>query len=297
MNKPFANARSIPDDVTVDFLENLKIDFAHAYNVPEIDRAFCDLYFEWIASYDLNSVEGLDQFPYRVFSNGTTESFDKFYLYHQKKRFRCFKGEYMYHRLAWRNGFDWAFIEDAPLDKNDAVVISYPFSDTGNKHIDMDTVLEQCNDLGVPVLIDCAYYTISSGLDFDFTHSCITDITFSLSKMFPVANCRIGMRLTRTDTDDTLFVYDKANYTNRTSALIGIEFLEKFSPEYIVNKYKNKQIEFCQELDVVPSNTVLFGLDTKNKFPEYNRGTSTNRLSFHDFLNNDIKVFLNECSK
>lgn len=42
----------------------------------------------------------------------------------------------------------------------------------------------------------------------------------------------------------------------------------------------NNQIEFCKILDLIPSKTVLFGIVDKN-WNEYNRGGSTNRLSFH----------------
>ncbi len=251
--------------------------------IPQTDPdLFCKKYLQWIRSTKLNSIKGLEKFPFLAYSNGTTEAFDKFYIKNNKRRFRCFRGEYVYHQVTWRNNWpDWKFIEDDFLKENDAVIISLPFSDTGNEHPIMKTVLEQCSQLKIPVLVDCAYFGVCSNIDFNFDYECITDITFSLSKAFPLAYARVGMRLTRLDDDDGLMMLQKIGYTNRVSAALGTKIIEKYSPDYIVNKYLEKQISLCNELGIVPSNTVTFGLDYNNKYPEYNRGTATNRLGLY----------------
>lgn len=248
-----------------------------------VDRTeeFCTAYKDWILSSTLNKINGLDQFPFVCYSNGTTESFDKFYIKNRTRRFRCFRGEYVYHRLTWRNSWpDWVWLDDECLDPNDAVVVSLPFSDTGDTHYLHEALLDKCDALGIPVLVDCAYFGICEGLTFNFDHKCITDITFSLSKVFPVAHARIGMRFTRTDDDDSLFVVNKIGYTNRFGPQLGLQLIQQFSPDYIYNKYKDKQLELCKTLDVTPSRTVLFGIGG-DQWAEYNRGTITNRLSFN----------------
>ena len=283
---PFGHSAAINDEYVI---QSMIADLSNLNN-KDINRKFCIEYLEWIKDHS-NTHLGLDEFNYAVYSQGTSESFDKFYMKNLNRRFRIFKAEYLYHQLAWRNSkLEWAFIEDDKLHKNDAVIISYPFADTGNKHKQMDFILHNCSALGIPVLIDCAYYTISSDLVFDFRHDCITDITFSLSKTFPVAHARIGMRLTKEDDDDTLFVYEKANYQNRLGAALGLSLINLNNPNYIVEKYKNRQQEFCKISNTIPSNTVLFGLGN-DEWKEYNRGGLTNRLSFHNFLNKDIEVF------
>jgi hypothetical protein len=89
------------------------------------------------------------------------------------------------------------------------------------------------------------------------------------------------MRLTRVDDDDALLMLHKIGYTNRMGASLGLKLIEKFSPDYVVEKYLKKQIELCNRLSVMPSNTVLFGIDTTNAYPEYNRGGPTNRLGLY----------------
>jgi hypothetical protein len=276
--KAFGSAFAIQDPETCKILsEPICIS---DINSSDIIDEYLNLYDKWIASTKTNTFIGLEDFKYKCYSNGTTESFDKFYLFNSHRRFRCFSGEYMYHKLAWRNGFFWKYLEDDELRENDAVVISLPFADTGNEHILYHSLMEQCIKLKVPVLVDCAYFGICHSIQFDLSYSCITDVTFSLSKTFPVAYARIGMRYSRIDTDDTLFVYGKIQYNNKLGANLGVKYLTKFSPDYISNKYIDAQKEFCNILGVRPSKTTLFGIGG-SEWKEYNRGGITNRLSFH----------------
>ena len=252
----------------------------------DIQTKFLTEYLLWIKSGRNNTFIGLDDFSVKAFSAGTTESFDKFYLKNSSRRLRYFKGEYMYHMVAARQYFEKGscFLEDQPLSGNDAVVISLPFSDTGNAHKDMESVLDMCDLLDIPVLVDCAYFGICSGITFNLNHKCITDLTFSLSKSFPVPHLRIGMRLTRTDDDDSLLVMNKTNYINRLGAGVGLKIIQRFGPDYIHGRYRSSQERICKELNVDPSSCVIFGIDKNNQYTEYNRGGSTNRLSLSKIL-------------
>jgi len=274
---PYGGAFAVQDVEVINYIKS--IDLTSSFWEETITYDFCEKYTKWISNTENNTILGLDRFPHGVFSNGTSQSFDMFYIRNKHRRFRCFRGEYMYHQLSWRNNWpDWKFIEDANLDSDDAVVVSLPFSNTGNEHDSMKWLIDQCDLLKIPVLIDCAYFGTCSGITIDLTATCITDIVFSLSKTFPVAHARIGMRLTRIDDDDSMFVYHKINYNNRLGAKLGLEIIKKYSSDYIYDKYVNQQKILCDKLNIVPSKTVLFGLDHTNTYPEYSRGTSVNRL-------------------
>ena len=275
----FGSAFAIQDPETIKILrEPLDLQCVNSNTI--IDEFLYD-YDRWIKSTTSNVFTGLEDFKYRCYSNGTTEAFDKFYMKNAQRRFRCYKGDYMYHKLAWRDKFDWAWLEDAPLHKNDAVVISLPFADTGDVHRDYFTLMRKCSELGVPVLVDCAYFGACRNIHIDVAYPCITDVVFSLSKTFPIAYARIGIRYTRTDDDDTMFVYHKINYNNKIGAALGLKYFSRFGPDYIPQKYLDKQLDFCNTLGVEPSKTVLFGIDYLKQYNEYNRGGNSNRLSFH----------------
>lgn len=256
----------------------------------DLQRTFLDEYYSWIQNTTLNIITGIADFKVKAFSQGTTEAFDKFYLKNSSCRLRYFKGEYMYHQVAGRQYFDYmaAFIEDGALEKNDCVVISLPFSDTGREHPRMREVLEECTRLNIPVMLDFAYLGICSGITFDLTYPCITDVTFSLSKTFPVPHLRIGMRLTRQDDDDALMVMNKTSYTNRLGMSVGLDLIRTWSVDFIPTHYKAAQERLCEELGVEPSNSVIFGIDRNNQYPEYNRGGQTNRLCFAKILDTKI---------
>lgn len=176
----------------------------------DIHNRFCKKYVNWIQSTKNNTITGLDKFSTFAFSNGTTEAFDKFYLKHSKRRLRYFKGEYMYHLAIGKAYFqEVKLIEDDAIRPNDVVVFSLPFADNGAEHPNMTEILNACEQLNVPVLIDCCYFGVCGGVNFDFSYNCIEEIVFSLSKNFPVQHLRIGMRLTKSDNDDPLLVYNK----------------------------------------------------------------------------------------
>lgn len=290
---PFGHSTAIQDAETLSVINSYTLSTNVLYD-QSINEIFLNKYFDWISTTKNNKIIGLDQFPFKCFSQGTSEAFEKFYMNYSHRRFRCFKGEYLYHKLAWRdNRFNWKYLEDDALDTNDVVIISHPFSDTGDQHPLLDNILDQCDDLNIPVVLDCCYFGICNNINFDFTRPCIKEIIFSLSKTFPVAHIRIGMRLSRVDNDDLLFVYNKSGYTNRLAASIGLNFISNFNSDYIVNKYKNKQKEICKKLDIRPSNTVLFGIGGF-KWQEYNRGRETNRLGLHNFLHIEDITILDE---
>lgn len=282
---PYGGAQAVRDPDVLLFIDSVSADFdlqAILDDTTVVD-GFLERYRVWVTESRHNSLT-LDEFPVACYSQGTTEAFDKFYLRNHDRRLRCFRGEYMYHMASWRNYFpNWCWLEDDEVDHRDAVMISLPFADTGNEHSAMRDILDRCELLGVPVLIDCAYFGICREIRFAFEYQCITDITFSLSKSFPVAHARIGMRLTREDDDDSMLVNQKTNYTNRLGAALGMTLLHQFSPDHNINRWHSTQLEFCRQLGLMPSQTVLFGIDHGAR-AEYNRGGVTNRLCLARYL-------------
>ncbi len=245
-------------------------------------KDFLQEYKEWTQKG--HDIDGFDKFCYLSYANGTTEVFDKFYFRHLKRRLRFFKGEYYYHSIVAREWFRnrFAYIEEDNIKDNDVVVISIPFSDTGNLHYYYDWLMKECCKKNVPVLLDMAYINITKNFKLSLDYDCIETIGTSLSKVFPVQYHRIGMRLNRKFKDDPLDAYTQLNYVNRTSVNMGCHLINNFSNTYTYDKYVKKQKKICLELDVEPSDCVIFGIDKKNYYPDLNRGGNTNRLCFSE---------------
>jgi len=277
---PYGGAHPIQDAEQLTYIGQLLQAYGQdLITDASVNHAFLDRYRQWLA--DSSGLVGLDKFRHAVYSNGTSEAFDAFYLRHRHRRFRICDAEYSYHKIAFtRMGLDWDPL-DGVLSANDAVIISTPFANTGNWH-DKTTQLDlpqRCNDLGIPVLLDMAYVGTTGPFAFDLNcWDCAEDIVFSLSKVFPVAHYRIGMRLSKLDYDDGMFVYHKANYTNRFGAWLGQQLLDRYAYDWLWKKYKTQQALQCALLEIEPSSSVLFGTDSNGKWPEYDRGGNANRL-------------------
>lgn len=288
-NLPFGSALSIYDPTLEIEVANIisKVSTEGCLTDVTVQEKFLNRYYNWIQETKLNTFIGLENFKVRAFSNGTTESFDKFYLKNKQRRIRYFRGEYMYHLASASSYFDQAaYIDDEPLTENDVVIFSFPFADTGNEHPEMKDVLNICEELGIPVMIDCCYFGVCKNIHFDFSYNCIYGITFSLSKIFSVQHLRIGMRLSREDDDDPLLVYNRNKYINRLGAAVGLELLERYGPDHNQLMYSSTQQKFCEQLSVTASNCVFFA-NSSDKFLEYNRGTTTNRLCFSKYLKSE----------
>jgi len=279
----YQGSRAIQDDL-VSFQINQTLSkniWQHHSHLDYLKHDFAP----WLQAHSSNQIIGLDQYR-PSFSAGTTQAFDSFYFRHRQRRFRCFMGEYFYHLKTWiSNNANWSFVtESDPLVAGDALVISAPFCDTGSMHPDFDAVIAHCNLVGIPVLIDACYYVISGGINLDVSAECVDTVAFSLSKAFPVANLRIGMRYTR-NTFDGQSLHDAINYNNTLSAQIGSMLIRNYSSDYIYNHYREQQLDFCHTVGLSASNCVLFAVGD-HSWNEYNRGNLLQQyqLSFNPDL-------------
>lgn len=271
-HKPYGGAWSVHDTEALEFIANL--------NGTDGNRQkFIDDYYQWFKAN--NNFHGIERFKYLDFTAGTTETFHMFYYRHINKRLRLFKDEYFYHHMMRRNYFKrYDDLELATLSKGDVVVMSCPFSGNGTIPKDFYNILEKCNDLSIPVMLDLAYINISNLQELDLRYDCIETITTSLSKIFPVEQFRIGIRLEKKLFDDPVHAYNQNNYVNLRSVHIGHSLIKNFDNKWLMNKYHSLQLETCNSLGVAPSDCVIFGIAEAGTYDEYNRGGPQNRLCF-----------------
>ena len=290
-NNLFQGSKAVKNENTINFVNDLLasgklVSVMKTNFLTKLEAEFKD----WLLAHNTNTILGFDQFN-ASFSTGTTQAFDSFYFRHRACRFRCLVGEYFYHLKTWQaESVNWNFItDDDPVVAGDAVVISAPFCDTGSLHPQHTELIKHCEQLGIPVLIDSCYYTISGGLDIDLNYSCIDTIAFSLSKAFPVSLMRIGMRYTRKDIFDGQSLHSSISYNNALSAAIGIEIINAFGADYIYNTYLDKQQEVCNTLPGLTASTCSLFAVGDDRWRQYSRATLLNSYKL-DF---DPKLFAN----
>lgn len=280
--KAYGGAWSVHDPMLRDHR-----DFVHKlwdereWDKDELKHEYFDVYKKWISTS--HDIKGFELYEEACFTQATTESFAHFYIRFSHKRFRIARGEYFYHNMMGKlYDKQFAFLDEGYLKEGDALVLSVPFSDTGNVPDWLETMLTECDTKGIPVMIDLAYINLAKGLSFDLSHDCIEYVVSSLSKAFPLELSRIGIRLQKKKFEDQIYVIneDGYNYINFFSVYLGLHMMKEWHSSWLYDKYKPLQDKWCNELKVEPSSCVIFGIDTNNKYPEYNRGGKSNRLCF-----------------
>lgn len=266
----YSGSRSIHDADVVAHLRAAP-DINTALQDQDIINRFLATFDKWIVAHGSNRIDGISNFQSDL-SQGTSQAFDSFYNYAWNKRLRFFHGEYFYHVLAMiRSKRPWCWLPEASdLKSGDALVLSVPFCDTGGPIQDLDTILQVCDRIGVPVLLDCAYWCISQDIKINLDHECINTIAFSLSKTFPCGHARIGVRYTRPDHDDGQRLHQRIGYNNRLSAALGMHLISKFSSDYIPKKYRDLYLKITTLLGLSQNHSVIFA-DGDSNWSAYGR--------------------------
>lgn len=273
------NAVAIEDPDVKDFLLSGHSELSALFE-EGLEKEFLSRYRQWILESRMNRFSGLSEtdYPFACYVHGTSQSFDHFFRRHANRRVRFFKGEFAYHKIYCRDVIPWVFVEDEPIGLGDAVIVSMPFSDSGEVPIALKDTLDRCHLLGVPVLIDAAYIGICRQVEFDFSHPAIETVTTSLSKAFTgAAALRIGARFERVFRDDPVDFFNGVGMFSRVGARLGTKLLKRFECDYIPTKYLSKQLEICDRLNLTPSSCVIFA-NGDDRFRAFNRGGAYNRI-------------------
>ena len=231
---------------------------------------------KWVRSSTELKYNNLDRFKYRDLIHGTTQAFDEAYYRYKERRLRTYRGEYAYHKRVQgqRNFIDNKDGSYVPIESNDWVIISLPFCGNGYQPPLLEKVLNDCTDLNVPVLIDCAWFgthstDIIKGLwKINLDYPCIKEVCFSLSKSLGLGNMRSGIRYS--NYDDNLPIRQQNNYNHLPLGLaqIGLWQMQEFTPDYIGNKYYRRRQLICAENNIITTPVMHIGLLDKNH-PDY----------------------------
>lgn len=276
----YSSGNCIKDKNVIDFVEGVNLN-KHLRD-PWTVKKFEEYFLVWLKQCSRFQLKGIDDFKYNTFSQGSQEYFLNFYMKYRDKRFRVFKGEYWWHMEVWKNlGLKWAYIEDDDLGVDDVVLISFPFARVGDEHPQQKDLLEQCERIGIPVMLDFIYLPNATydKIQIDLTPTCIKSLSFSLSKAFPVANARIALRMTREKMKDPMQISNDENVANRLATGLGLECMKNYNIDYMVEKYFTEQKHWCKILGLKPTKVVHFAFG--DPFTEH--GRKNNKRFFSEF--------------
>ena len=254
---------------------------------------YADHWRHWLQYSDTKVLAGLSAFEFADSTHGTSQTFEHFILRHSHQRcIAVFRGEFQYHACISKHQKFQPLVTAQDLRPNHAVIISLPFSDQGSEYPGFHDILNRCNQLDIPVCLDLAYWGIAKNIHIDLDqYPCVEQVTASLSKpFFVLENHRVGVRFSRQYLDDGVNMQNEVNMQNLYSMSLGLHFMQKFSSDWNWAKYSSAYFETCKTLNLETTNTVIFGLDRLDRWPEYNRGTpSVSRVCISELLTQGIK--------
>ena len=277
----FRGSFGIPDEKIDSFL--LGIDSLKALQFlrnSQTDKRFMDYYEAWLFSNKDYSICNLDRNKFHPYITlGTTQSFHDFYQINYNRKLKIRKGEYPYHKAFFNSiNKEWGWIDDEGIAPNDFVILSSPFSGDGNVN-GTEEILDLCNKYTVPVLLDCAFWGLSTPFSLCLNrYPCIKIISFSLSKFFNVGRLRIGMMYSQYNEQASAAILAPYHYINSWSAYIGLQLINNFPISYMNKKYRHIQKNICEKLKIFASDTVLFGIGEGEKWKDFQRDSVVNRI-------------------
>jgi len=223
----------------------------------DVQDEFLSFYPKWITSSKLNTVSGLDTFPFKFVSLGTTQTLDWFIFnaLKEKRTIRLFRGEYPYNRDIFNFDFKRDFIDDRPLEEGDSVIISSPFSATGNMHEEYDDLMATCSNLNIPVMVDCAWFGTCYNMDIDLEWDCIKVVAFSTTKGLNTGDYRAGIAFSKWNYGP-LAIQTEWHHGIHLNVYLSLALMKEFSPDTVPEMYKDIQVNVCHYYNLKPSNTV-----------------------------------------
>lgn len=259
----------------------------YVYQKPSL-LGYAECWKSWLTDSNSKVLIGLGNFPHIDFSLGTSQTFDHFVIRHCLHRtIATFVGDFQYHACISKK-INFKSLKSADdLTTNQALIISLPFSDLGKTHPEFNQILNICNNLDIPVCVDLAYWGIVKNINFDLdAYPCIKELTASLSKSFyTLENHRVGVRFSRDYLNDGISMLNEVQMQNFYSMGLGIHYMNQFSCDWNWVNYQTRYQEICSEHNLSPTDTIIFGTNSSDKYKDFNRGIpGNNRICISPLL-------------
>jgi hypothetical protein len=196
----------------------------------------------------------------------------------------------MYHQASLKKNLRWSWLDPETLTFNDAVIISVPFSDSGNMPRDIDKILDKCDYYKIPVLLDLAYLPQAKNIKLDLSHPCIETVVCSISKAHDGAQyLRAGVRFQRENCDDGIDIANSVGMVPHHAMASACYLMSLYDLDYNWRTYGDTYYQVCKQLVLEPTDCLMFALSYDN-YSEFNRGNPWHRVC----VSQDIAKLKNE---
>jgi len=257
----------IPDPEVMTIVESTKINLREKPYVQEV----IDTYLDWL---DITLPDDCEAF----LTDGVTGAYENFEYEFSNFKTVTLRGEYPYHRSIGVERIE--SLED--LKPYHKLVISNPFA--------ADGLIYQLKDINNPVFLDAAYIGLIDYNKFSFPNTLY--FSTSLSKAFSTGLCRLGICIRKkSEINVPMKIINQYGYINKVACDIGIRLMNIFSVNYMFEKYRQKQFDLCNRLELAQSDCVNIGYSYDDKWQGFNREGTVSRICLSNALIKDSKLF------
>ena len=128
-----------------------------------------------------------------------------------------------------------------------------------------------------PVAIDLAYIGSTDIKKIDLPDN-VEYAFYSLSKSFGVGNIRTGWYFTKHKDNRLHDLIYGAKYYNYFAHRIAEQIISNFSIDYVFNTLQNNQLEVCDQLNFIPSDSVWLATTTDPEYKKFRRRDDVARI-------------------
>lgn len=209
----------------------------------------------------LKPVIDLSDFPYLYPANGITEGLNYWYMQEKRK--------------IIRHKDDYVWLPKS--DTGEVMYLSNPSSIDGN-------ITDIPQD--IPVVLDIAHIGSCSNRVKINVPDNVEKVFFSMSKCFGLRNYRIGYYWSKTPDEQLERLIGSAKYYNYHSMALGEAIINKVGPTHVNTYLKKYQDKLCDELDLVPSDSVWLATTTNSDYDKFKKG-EINRIALCDLMRSE----------
>jgi len=214
----------------------------------------------------VNQLKGFDAFRQHDIILGCQNYIDNIISKNGIDGVQIFEHDYLYYQKISPH-IKYTTLESLIAKK--PLLMAMPFPGHLGTHRQMEQIIQVCNDKEIDLHLDCSWLTSAFDIKFDFDQPCIKSFAMSFSKAYALHWNKIGLRWSRSkDVTDTLSILNDSNAISKSNLYVARKYMENFSIDHLVKKYKIKYFNICRELKLRPSNVIhaCFSIDRKKLY-------------------------------
>jgi len=136
----------------------------------------------------------------------------------------------------------------------------------------------------IPVALDLAYVGSTKIQKIDISDN-VEYVFYSLSKPFGVRNVRTGWLFTRKKDHRLGALIYGAKYYNYYATQVAEQIIKNFNIEFVYDTYHNQQKTICNELNMIPSDSVWIATSKDAIYKKFRRSDDIARLCLSGVYN------------